>query len=210
VTSSAAAKLLNLYPRKGCIAVGSDADIVIWNANNLRTITKKTQHQAADFNIFEGQKVTGAAEFVLCGGKIVVAEYQLNAFPGTGQFIEAPTFPAICYDKITEVDNKPGPLAVERADVPTDDVDGPADNKGTFGLTTPRGYCQQEVFNKKLGIYQRPLSAHGVRNQQDSSFSLAGPRKLHQSNGEEEMVASPRRAAVKVNAPPGGQGGAFW
>ena len=133
-----------------------------------------------------------------------------NACPGTGQFIKAPTLPAVCYDKIKEADNKPRPVAVERADVPTDDVDGPVDNKATFGLTTPRGYCQQEVFNKKLGIYQRPLSAHGVRNQQDSSFSLAGPRKLHQSNGEEEMVASPRRAAVKVNAPPGGQGGAFW
>eukprot|EP00090_Calanus_glacialis_P000504 TRINITY_DN10303_c0_g1_i5.p1 TRINITY_DN10303_c0_g1~~TRINITY_DN10303_c0_g1_i5.p1 ORF type:complete len:384 (+),score=131.92 TRINITY_DN10303_c0_g1_i5:147-1154(+) len=210
VTSSAAAKLLNLYPRKGCIAEGSDADIVIWNPNNLRTITQKTQQQAADFNIFEGLKVTGAPEFVLCGGKIVVAEYQMNACPGSGQFLEAPTWPGVCYDKIQDIDNKDKPTRVERDDVPTDDVDGPVDTKDTFGMTTPRGYCQQEVFNKKLGIYQRPLSAHGVRNQQDSSFSLSGPRKFNRNNGDEEMIASPRRAAVKVNAPPGGQAGAFW
>ena len=88
VTSSAAAKLLNIYPRKGCIAEGSDADIVIWNTNNIHTITQKTHQQAADFNIFEGLKVTGAAEFVLCGGKIVVADHQLNACPGTGNFVQ--------------------------------------------------------------------------------------------------------------------------
>merc|ERR1719466_316591 len=57
VTSSAAAKLLNVYPRKGCIAVGSDADIVIWNPNYPRTISNK---QDEDFNIFEGVDVTGA------------------------------------------------------------------------------------------------------------------------------------------------------
>ena len=94
VTSSAAAKLLNLYPRKGCIAEGSDADIVIWNTNNPRTITQKAQFQTADFNIFEGLKVTGAAEFVICGGKLVVAEYEMNACPGTGQFLEAQAWPS--------------------------------------------------------------------------------------------------------------------
>jgi len=206
VTSSAAAKMLNLYPRKGCIAEGSDADIVIWNTNNLRTISQKTHQQAADFNIFEGLKVTGAPEFVLCGGQIVVAEYEVNTFPGTGRYIEAPTWPSFCYDKIQDRDKQDKPEHVERTDVPTDDIDGPVDTMDTFGLTTPRGYCQQEVFNKQLGIYQRPLSAHGVRNQQDSSFSLSGP----QGDRSKESGVAPRRATVKVNAPPGGQAGAFW
>ena len=75
-----------------------------------------------------------------------------------------------------------------------------------FGVTCPKGYRMQEVYNSQLGIYQRPLSAHGVRNQQDSSFSLAG----HNSSKEGNGVALQRRATVKVNAPPGGQARALW
>jgi len=209
VTSSAAAKMLNLYPRKGCIAVGSDADIVVWNTNNLHTISKRTQQQAADFNIFEGLKVTGAAEFVLCGGKIVVAEYQLNACPGAGQYIEAPAWPNVCYDQIQELDNKDIPKSVERVVAPTDVDEGSVDTNDTFGLTTPRGSWQQEVFNKQLGIFQRQLSAHGVRNQQDSSFSLSGSYGADMSGGG-GIGSTHRRASVRVSAPPGGQGRAFW
>ena len=62
----------------GHIAEGSDADLVIWDPNECQTITAKAHNIAADFNIFEGQKITGVASTVLIGGKVVVFERQMN------------------------------------------------------------------------------------------------------------------------------------
>ncbi len=78
VTSANAARALNLYPRKGRVAAGSDADLVVWNVNNLRQVSSKTHRHKADFNVFEGLKLRGAPEFVIAGGRLVVYEYQVR------------------------------------------------------------------------------------------------------------------------------------
>jgi len=230
VTSTAAAKMLNIYPRKGAIAQGSDADLVVWNPSNLRTVAQKTSHHQADFNVLEGQVLRGAPEFVLQGGRIVVAEYQVSTSPGSGQYVECPTFPPSLYDRVMDRDRAAAPSPVSRTDVPSGPAPVDVVDSG-FGLTTPRGYSgAKEVFNKRLGIYQRPMSAHGVRNQQDSTFSLTGTGRPRPEAAQEEVsepamveeaapmmerphTAGPaygRRAAVRVSAPPGGKSGAFW
>jgi len=134
-----------------------------------------------------------------------VAEYQLNAMPGTGEFVETPTFPPELYDKVQDIDYAKKVAPVEREPIAVEaNTNGSSSQEAndSFGKTTPRGYCAEQVFNKSLGAYQRPLSTHGVRNQQDSTFSLAGGYNAMENRG--------KRSAVKVNAPPGGGGSNFW
>ena len=88
----------------------------------------------------------------------------MNTTPGTGCYIEAPAFPPELYDRVQDRDRSSAPTSVERAALP-DSSAAPVDSVDSgFGLTTPRCYTgAKEVFNKQLGIYQRPMSAHGVR-----------------------------------------------
>ncbi|XP_076619674.1 collapsin Response Mediator Protein isoform X3 [Colletes latitarsis] len=100
VTSTNAAKIFNLYPKKGLIAVGSDADIIILNQFKDRTISAETHVQAVDFNIFEGMEIEGAIEYVIVGGRVCVDEYELKAVHGFGKFVETPCHNEYVYDMI--------------------------------------------------------------------------------------------------------------
>jgi dihydropyrimidinase len=86
------AKLFGLYPRKGTIAAGSDADIVIFDPERRHTISAATHHTKADYNLYEGTEVVGAPELVLVRGQVVVEDNELVAEPGSGRYIARARF----------------------------------------------------------------------------------------------------------------------
>ena len=86
------AKLFGLYPRKGTIAVGSDADLVVFDPEKELTISAATHHSKSDYNLFEGTHVTGAPEIVLLRGQVLVENDELQVEPGFGQFVKRAKF----------------------------------------------------------------------------------------------------------------------
>lgn len=113
VTSSNAAKIFNIYPRKGSITVGADADIVLWDPNGSRTISAKTHHQNIDFNIFEGRTVKGIAAHTLSQGKLVWTQGELRTVKGAGKYIKRPAFNS-AFDAVAKQAALHEPTAVKR------------------------------------------------------------------------------------------------
>jgi dihydropyrimidinase len=81
------AKLFGLYPKKGTLAVGSDADVVVFDPEKRITISASSHHSRSDYNLYEGTEVQGSPEVVLLRGSVIVEGDQLLAKPGSGQFI---------------------------------------------------------------------------------------------------------------------------
>jgi dihydropyrimidinase len=92
LTSTSAAKLFGLFPRKGTIAVGSDADIVIFDPNEEMTISAATHHMNVDYSAYEGMKVKGVTKTVLSRGRVVIDGGKYVGKPGDGQFLKRSTF----------------------------------------------------------------------------------------------------------------------
>lgn len=92
LTSTAAAKLFGLFPRKGTIAVGSDADIVIFDPNQEMTISSATHHMNVDYSAYEGMKVMGVTNTVLSRGRVVIEDGEYKGNPGDGEFLRRSQF----------------------------------------------------------------------------------------------------------------------
>jgi dihydropyrimidinase len=112
LTSTAPAKIFGLFPKKGTIAVGSDADIVIFDPNHEETISyhnATTHHMNIDYNAYEGFKVKGFVESVLSRGKIIIDKRQYVGRPGDGAFIKRGPYGG------SHASGEPGRAAPERA-----------------------------------------------------------------------------------------------
>ncbi|EDW54970.1 GM10816 [Drosophila sechellia] len=203
VTSTNAAKIFNIYPQKGRIAVGSDADIVIWNPNATRTISKDTHHHACDFNIFEGMTVHGVCEFVLVRGRICAERGNVRVAEGFGRFIPTPVRPPFVYDIIEgKVQSQPeeqheekqnGSVAKRFAEL---DIQIPVQEPisamlaGNLAMPAEGSLCSTPSVRGRVD---------GKRDLQESSFSIS-----------EELDRSGVRACIKVKNPPGGKSSGFW
>ena len=92
ITSANTAKLFNIYPRKGLVGVGADADLVVWDPAATHTLSVKTQHSKGDYNIFEGRTVQGMPSHTISQGVVAYAQGDLRAEKGKGRYIKRPAF----------------------------------------------------------------------------------------------------------------------
>ncbi|MDP5308121.1 dihydropyrimidinase [Paracoccus spongiarum] len=121
VTSTNVAKILGMYPRKGAVLVGSDADLVVWDPEAEKTISAGSQQSAIDYNVFEGQKVRGLPRYVLTRGVVAVAEGRLDSREGHGEFV--PREPRGTVNRaLSQWKELTAPRPVERSGIPATGV----------------------------------------------------------------------------------------
>ncbi len=207
VTSTNAAKIFNIYPRKGRIAVGSDADLVVWG-KSPRVIKAETHHSAVDFNIFEGMSVLFGPLVVISNGRVVLDEDGLRVSQGSGRFVPSPPFAPMVYNNIRERE-KLGPIKVDRSGADATK----ATNESTNGIKAkvipvlteepvimPSHVAVDDASNPDNAFFRAPTRS-GVRNLQDSSFNLSGAQIDDDKHN---------KTGIRVHNPPGGRSSGIW
>ncbi|HEY8801081.1 MAG TPA: amidohydrolase family protein, partial [Candidatus Limnocylindrales bacterium] len=91
IISTAPARMFGMYPRKGAIAVGSDADLVVYDPDATRTISAKTHHMDVDYSCYEGRQVRGRSDVVISRGAVIVRNGEFTGSKGHGRFVKRAT-----------------------------------------------------------------------------------------------------------------------
>jgi dihydropyrimidinase len=112
LTSANAARIFGLYPRKGTIAAGSDADITLWDPGHRRTIDGARMHSLSGYSVYDGWQVQGWPRFVVRRGQLVLADGQITARPGDGQWLRRNTTPGVLPPGPGAASSLPAPVEV--------------------------------------------------------------------------------------------------
>ncbi len=88
VTSTNAAKIFGMFPRKGCIAVGSDADLILFDPHQEHTISASTHHMNVDYSAYEGWHLKGKCKTIILRGKVAIDREEVKIIQGYGKFIK--------------------------------------------------------------------------------------------------------------------------
>jgi dihydropyrimidinase len=110
-----------MYPRKGAIVEGADADVIVWDPEATKTISAGSQQSAIDYNVFEGITVKGLPKYVLTRGEIAVDNGKVQARPGHGQFVGREPFMA-ANKALSTWKELVAPRKVERSGIPASGV----------------------------------------------------------------------------------------
>ena len=207
LTSATPAKLFNMYPDKGRIAVGANADVVIWDPKATRKISKEDHNLKVDFNIFEGMECHGVADTVIVQGKVAVDEGRVRVMQGFGRFIPLSPFASHVYEKVRARQECSTSLAMVQPVIRSE-----ADMEIAKPIANGNSGNHEETDGIPSPERKKSEQAERAPSQQNSSFDL----KDHPNNephpiDDAAIRNSPRRASVRVRAPPGGQSsGGFW
>lgn len=120
-TSTNAAKIFGMYPRKGAVAVGSDADLVVWDPEKEKVISAGTQQSAIDYNVFEGKAVKGLPRYTLTRGRVAVEDGEMRSKEGHGEFVARDPNGAV-NRALSKWKDLTAPRPVERSGIPASGV----------------------------------------------------------------------------------------
>ncbi|CAL9691734.1 unnamed protein product [Knipowitschia caucasica] len=191
ITSSNAAKIYNMYPRKGRIVAGADADVVVWDPDATRTISASSQVQGGDFNLYEGLRCHGVPLVTISRGRLVCENEVFMCAEGSGKYCPQRIFPDFLYKKMVQREKNLVYKGVERDPYCGDVAKIAVTMKKELGL----GPIDGESPKGARAAHQ------GVRDLHESSFSLSG------SQVDDHI---PKRSSARILAPPGGRSSGIW
>lgn len=194
LTSTNAAKIFNMYPRKGCLAKGSDADVVIWGPKN-HVIKAESHNSNVDFNIFEGMHVTTGPLVVISNGRVVLDENGLHVVQGSGRFLPCSANSPFAYSAIRSRERQ----LQSRIERNGNGKAEAADDLRTHYPSVLDPTITRDAPNAPQ--FYKGTTRSGVRNLQDSSFNLNG------SQIDDDKIG---KTAIRVHNPPGGRSSGIW